>query len=82
MNEGSTAMKEKMKGTAMFFFVLCIFPRSAHAYIDPASGSIIVSAIISAIVAVSVAVRTYWGKMKRAIKGEKADEKDRKSVEE
>ena len=82
MNDGSTVMKAKVKGTVMFVFVLCIFPRSAHAYIDPASGSIIVSAIISAIVAGSVAVRTYWGKMKRAIKGETADEKEKKSVQE
>tara|TARA_B100000683_G_scaffold212429_1_gene207296 strand:+ start:118 stop:336 length:219 start_codon:yes stop_codon:yes gene_type:complete len=69
-----------MKGILAFLVVLCAFPRSAHAYIDPASGSIIVSAIISAIVAVSVAVRTYWAKIKRAITGQQAPQNDEPTV--
>ncbi len=36
----------------------------AHAYIDPGSGSVIMSAIIGFIVAVSLAVKTYWYKIK------------------
>jgi len=51
------------------FVLFVFFPRPAHAYIDPASGSIIISAIISAVVAVSVAVRTYWSKLKRLFQG-------------
>lgn len=59
-----------MNVAVAFLFVLFIFfPRPAQAYIDPASGSVIISAIISAVVAVSVAVRVYWAKIKRALKG-------------
>ena len=36
----------------------------AMAYIDPGSGSAIMSAIIGAVVAVSMAVKTYWYKIK------------------
>tara|TARA_Y100001934_G_C11725351_1_gene483271 strand:+ start:271 stop:489 length:219 start_codon:yes stop_codon:yes gene_type:complete len=71
-----------MRGLLAFLFVLCAFPRSAHAYIDPASGSIIVSAIISAIVAVSVAVRSYWAKIKAAISGQAPEKNEQQSVDE
>tara|TARA_Y100001968_G_C19137592_1_gene609871 strand:- start:360 stop:572 length:213 start_codon:yes stop_codon:yes gene_type:complete len=50
--------------------LVLIFPRQAQAYIDPASGSVVVSAIISAIVALIVAVRTYWAKLVRSLKRE------------
>lgn len=36
----------------------------AHAYIDPGSGSAIMSAIIGFLVAISLAVKTYWYKIK------------------
>ena len=50
--------------------LVVFFPRPAQAYIDPASGSVVISAIISAIVAVVVAVRTYWAKIKRSLKSD------------
>ena len=37
---------------------------SAFAYLDPGSGSAIMSAIIGFIVAISMAVKTYWYKLK------------------
>lgn len=44
--------------------LLSILSASAHAYIDPGSGSAIMSAIIGFFVAVSLAVKTYWYKIK------------------
>lgn len=40
----------------------------AHAYIDPGSGSAILSAIIGFLVAIGLAVKTYWYKLKSLFK--------------
>lgn len=54
-----------MKGHALALFIgLLVYPASAMAYIDPASGSAISAAIIGFIVAVAMAVKTYWYKLK------------------
>jgi len=41
----------------------------AYAYIDPGSGSAIMSAIIGAIVAFGILLKTYWYKLKYLIMG-------------
>jgi hypothetical protein len=40
-------------------------------YIDPGSGSTIISAIIGIVVASGLAIKTYWYKLKRLFTGEK-----------
>ena len=40
------------------------FSSPAFAYLDPGSGSAIVSAIIGAIVAAGLVIKTYWYKFK------------------
>jgi len=46
-------------------------PFLAHAYIDPGSGSAIMSAIIGAIVAIGVTIKTFWYKIKSFFTGSK-----------
>ena len=46
------------------------------AYIDPGSGSAIMSAIIGFAVAIGLAIKTYWYKIKRIFTGTKVDETD------
>lgn len=54
-----------MKGYILLFFIISLlFPVQAMAYIDPGSGSAIMSAIIGFLVAVLLAVKTYWYKLK------------------
>ena len=43
----------------------------AMAYIDPGSGSAIVSAIIGLFVAIGLAIKTYWYKIKSFFKRKK-----------
>jgi hypothetical protein len=43
----------------------------AIAYIDPGSGSAIMSAIIGFFVAMSLAIKTYWYKLKSLFTGKK-----------
>ena len=41
-----------------------IFPLSAHAYLDPGTGSIILQGLIAGIAAGLVVMKTYWHKIK------------------
>ena len=52
-----------MKKVALFALALG-FSTPAFAYLDPGSGSAIVSAIIGAFVAAGLVVKTYWYKFK------------------
>ncbi len=42
---------------------IALAPLSAHAYIDPGSGSAIMSVIIGFIVAIGVVIKTFWYKI-------------------
>jgi len=46
------------------FACLLLLPSISFAYIDPGSGSAIMSAIIGIFVAIGLAVKTYWYKIK------------------
>ncbi len=46
------------------------------AYIDPGSGSAIMSAIIGFFVAAGIAIKTYWYKIKGIFTGNKPKEED------
>jgi len=48
------------------------FAPSAFAYIDPGSGSAIMSAIVGFFVAAGLAIKTYWYKLKGLFVGKKA----------
>jgi len=43
--------------------LLSALPATAHAYIDPGSGSALISIIIGAFVAAGVAIKTFWYKI-------------------
>ena len=45
-------------------------------YIDPGSGSAIMSAIIGIIVALGLAIKTYWYKLKNFVTGKKSSDKN------
>ena len=45
------------------FIYLFLTVSSAHAYLDPGTGSIILQGLISAIAAVAVFIKIYWYKL-------------------
>ena len=49
---------------SFFLFVAIVFPVTAHAYLDPGTGSIILQGLIAAIAAGLVVIKTYWYKIK------------------
>jgi len=50
------------------------FPSIAFAYVDPGSGSVIVTTILGLIAAIGYTFRKYFYKVKRMITGKKAEE--------
>lgn len=67
--------------TLVAIVVWSVLPTPAMAYIDPGSGSAIMSAIIGALVAAGLALKTYWynvkslflGKRQHSYEGDKSD---------
>ena len=54
-----------MKNNSIFFsIILILFPTSAHAYLDPGTGSIILQAILGFIAAAIASISIYWTKFK------------------
>ena len=56
-----------------------LFPSVAFAYVDPGSGSVIVTTILGLIAAVGYTCRKYFYKIKRMISGKKADQEKQNS---
>jgi hypothetical protein len=64
--------------TALF---LCL-PTHAFAYLDPSTGSMVVSAIVGIFASIALAVKTYWYKIKGFFKrGSKQDPEPRKPAD-
>ena len=53
--------------------LICVSP-SAFAYLDPSTGSMVVSAIVGILASIALALKTYWYKIKAFFKrGSKQD---------
>ena len=65
-----------LKRNITFFFAIVIasWVSPATGYIDPGSGSAIMSAIIGLFVAAGLAVKSYWYKVKSLFQKKKLDE--------
>lgn len=61
-------MKKSSHSVARMFSlataIVLLSEQSARAYIDPATGSLILQGIIAAVVGSLVAVKIFWGKIK------------------
>ena len=51
-----------------------LLPSTAHAYIDPGSGSVIVTTVLGLVAAVGYTFRKYFYKIKRSLFGKMAGE--------
>jgi hypothetical protein len=45
---------------AVLGFLFLLFPRRAHAYLDPGTGSYVIQILAAALVGSAVAVRVFW----------------------
>ena len=63
-----------LKTAIALILLMFLVPNVAFAYIDPGSGSTIMSAIIGFFVAIGLVVKTYWYKIKSFFTGKKPEE--------
>ena len=57
-------------------FVLLLASPSALAYLDPSTGSMVVSAIVGIFASIALAVKTYWYKIKGWFRKDAKQESD------
>lgn len=48
---------------ALAVVLVGLLPATAHAYIDPGTGSFVLQGILAAIVGAGVAIKLFWGKI-------------------
>lgn len=56
-------MNVKRTNVLVAAMALLIAPGAAFAYLDPASGSMILQAVIGGVAAAAVAFKVYWGRI-------------------
>lgn len=54
---------------ALLFLFVIVSPRSAHAYLDPGTGSYIFQIIIAGLLGAAFAVKVFWFKIKKFVAG-------------
>ena len=53
-----------MYGMKVFFILAVILlPSTAHAYIDPGTGGMLLQGLLAAFIAGIIAVKSYWGRI-------------------
>ena len=52
------------KSSLVVFAVLVLWAENAYAYLDPATGSLFLQAVVAAIAGVALVLRTYWDRFK------------------
>ena len=66
-----------MSMRAWILFASCVaLPATAHAYLDPGTGSILLQGLIAAIAAGLAIGRMYWAKLKALFRGTRGTKSD------
>ena len=70
-SEASAAMTKKKDFSVSLVLLIVVagFSQPAFAYLDPSTGSMIVSAILGIFATLGLAVKTYWYKLKSFFRG-------------
>lgn len=61
------------KPVLVIAFVLTLLPASAWAYLDPTTGSMVISAIVGLFASLVLAIKTYWYRIKAFFMGKPAE---------
>lgn len=67
--------------TASLMILALVFPRPAHAYVDPGTGSYVLQIVIAGIAAASFSLKLFWGRIRAFFSGSPQKEKDIESHE-
>ena len=61
----------KVSPVLLIVIATILFARPAHAYLDPSTGSMIITAIVGLFASIALAVKTYWYKLKSFFRGDR-----------
>ena len=76
-NKGNIQMIKLFHALNIYIIFGLFFSNMAFAYVDPGSGSVIVTTIIGLIAAIGYTCRKYFYKIKRMILGNKAEQAEK-----
>lgn len=66
----------KISVTLIILILALCLPGRAHAYLDPASGSMILQVVLAAVASVVVILRKYWYKIADLFSSKKPDSEE------
>ena len=72
----SLTHKSSLSLCALVLLAAGFWPATAHAYIDPGTGSFVIQGIIAAVVGAGFAIKVYWHKIVSALTGKSPVEDD------
>ena len=73
-------IKQNLLKLLLIFYFLLVSQTSSHAYLDPGTGSVILTAILGILAALFATVQAYWIKFKKLIyKLQNKSKKDNKN---
>ncbi len=61
-------LQQAVLAPAVFALLLSLFSPDAFAYLDPSTGSMVVTAIVGLFASLALAVKTYWYKLKNLLR--------------
>ena len=68
--------KSSLSLLVLTLLAMGLWPASAHAYIDPGTGSFVIQGIIAAVVGAGFAIKVYWHRIVSALTGKSPVEDD------
>jgi hypothetical protein len=68
--------KSSLSLLVLTLLAMGLWPASAHAYIDPGTGSFVIQGIIAAVVGAGFAIKVFWHRIVSALTGKSPVEDD------
>lgn len=69
------AVTSALRAALLLFLFLAVAPSTAHAYIDPGTGSMIIQVLIAAVLGAVVTFKQWWGMLRAKLSGRRSDDR-------
>ncbi len=67
-------MKRIFSAAALMLLLMVLTTSPAHAYLDPASGSMILQVIVAALAGVAITLKAFWHRIRGLFRGRRSGE--------
>ena len=64
----------------LVFLIILLHPDIAYAYLDPGTGSMLLTGLIAALASAGAAITIYWNKLKSFFSGSKKKKEEEKNI--